>query len=109
MKLLVTGGAGYIGYSVVGALLSSDHFGEVTVLDNLSRREYALFSGHRSNGAVEFVEADILDGRSLAKAVQGVDVVLHLAASVQVPLRDGEAHAFDQVNNWGSAQVAAAG
>jgi UDP-glucose 4-epimerase len=57
---------------------------------------------------VDFVEADILDGRSLGKAMRDVDVVVHLAAQVQVPLRDGEAHAFDQVNNWGSAQVAAA-
>lgn len=108
MKVLVTGGAGYIGYSVVGALIRDDAVSEIVVVDNLSRREFSLFSGHRSTGTVRFIEADILDGRNLAKAMSGVDVVIHLAASVQVPSQDGEAHAFDQVNNWGSAQVAAA-
>lgn len=108
MRVLVTGGAGYIGYSLLGALLADDAVDEIVILDNLSRRQYALFSGHRSGGSVSFVEADILDGRNLAAAMVGIDAVVHLAASVQVPSQDGEAHAFDQVNNWGSAQVAAA-
>lgn len=108
MRVLVTGGAGYVGYSLVGRLIGQPGVDEIVVLDNLSRGQYALFSGRRSDRPVRFVEADILDGRSLAKAVEGIDAVIHLAASVHVPGRDSEAHAFDQVNNWGSAQVAAA-
>lgn len=108
MKVLVTGGAGYVGYSLVGALIDDPRVDELIVLDNLSRGQYALFSGGRSRRPVRFVEADILDGRSLARAMRDVDTVVHLAASVHVPGRDSEAHAFDQVNNWGSAQVAAA-
>ncbi len=79
MKVLVTGGAGYVGYSLVGALVDDPQVDELIVLDNLSRGQYALFSGGRSRRPVRFVEADILDGRSLARAMRGVDTVVHLA------------------------------
>lgn len=108
MKILVTGGAGYVGFSMIGWLLDSDDVDEVVVFDNLSRGEFALFTARRAGSSASFVEADILDGRSLAAAMHGVDGVIHLAATVQLPTQDGEAHAFDQINNWGSAQVAAA-
>jgi UDP-glucose 4-epimerase len=73
MKLLVVGGAGYIGSIVAAHLLEAGH--DVVVADNLSR-------GHRAavpEGA-EFVEADLLDPPTLRGAVDGVDAVLHFAA-----------------------------
>jgi UDP-glucose 4-epimerase len=74
MKLLVTGGAGYIGSIVARQLLSAGH--EVVVLDNLSR-------GHREavpDGA-RFVEADLLDADGLRDALaEGFDGALHFAA-----------------------------
>jgi len=74
MRLLVTGGAGYIGSIVAQQLLEAGH--EVVVLDNLSR-------GHRAavpDGA-GFVEADLLDPPALAAAVgEGFDGALHFAA-----------------------------
>jgi len=74
MKLLVTGGAGYIGSIVAQQLLDAGH--EVVVLDNLSR-------GHRAavpDGA-RFVEADLLDPERLGSAVaEGFDGALHFAA-----------------------------
>lgn len=74
MKLLVTGGAGYIGSIVAQRLLAAGH--EVVVLDNLSR-------GHRAavpDGA-RLVEADLLDPAALAPAVaEGFDGALHFAA-----------------------------
>jgi UDP-glucose 4-epimerase len=106
VRVLVTGGAGYVGYSVVGALLAADVVERVVVVDNLSRGEFALFRGGRGGERAEFVEADVLDGRSLARVVADVDAVIHLAAAVQSPTQDTEAHAFDQVNNWGTAQLA---
>ena len=71
MKLLVTGGAGYIGSVVSALLLESGH--EVTVLDNLS-------TGHRDavpEGA-DFVESDIADSAKVL--ANGFDAVLHFAA-----------------------------
>lgn len=74
MRLLVTGGAGYIGSIVARHLMAADH--EVVVLDNLSR-------GHRAavpEGA-ELVMADLLDREALGAVVErGFDAVLHFAA-----------------------------
>ena len=74
MKLLVIGGAGYIGSHVVRALLDSKY--SVTVFDNLS-------SGRRINlfKEAEFVEGDILDADALhAVMTRGFDAVFHFAA-----------------------------
>ena len=74
MKLLVTGGAGYIGSIVAKQLLDAGH--EVTVLDNLER-------GHRAAVAegAELVVADLLDRDALGSAVTAdFDGVLHFAA-----------------------------
>lgn len=77
MKALVTGGAGFIGSNLVKQLLVDGH--QVTVLDNLS-------SGYLSNlspfAEVNFIEGDIRDESAVAKAIAGVEVVFHLAASV---------------------------
>jgi UDP-glucose 4-epimerase len=74
MKLLVTGGAGYIGSVVAARLVEAGH--EVTVLDSLAR-------GHRAAvpDGCELVEADLLDLEAVSAALgQGYDGVLHFAA-----------------------------
>jgi UDP-glucose 4-epimerase len=78
MKILITGGAGFIGSHL------AEHFNgraTVRVLDNLR-------TGHRSNLAgldVEFIPGSILDRNLLARAMEGIDYVFHLAALVSVP------------------------
>lgn len=73
----VTGGAGFIGSRLVGALLRDGL--AVRVLDNLS-------VGRRANvpAAAHFVEGDILDRVAVEEAVRGCDVVFHLAARVAI-------------------------
>ncbi|MBN1946994.1 MAG: SDR family oxidoreductase [Bradymonadales bacterium] len=77
MQTLVTGGAGFIGSNLVRALVETGH--QVTVLDN-------LLSGYRSNlepfPQIRFIESDVRDPDAVAQAVQGAEVVFHLAASV---------------------------
>ena len=77
MKVLVTGGAGFIGSNIVRLLLDRQH--EVTVLDN-------LLSGYRENlrpfPQVRFLEGDTRDPQILDTAIAGAEVVFHLAASV---------------------------
>ncbi len=77
MRILVTGGAGYIGSVVTEHLLEAKH--EVIVVDNLS-------TGHRGavDERVSFREGDLLDGGFLASALDGVDAVCHFAAFSQV-------------------------
>ncbi|MBQ6352131.1 MAG: NAD-dependent epimerase/dehydratase family protein [Lentisphaeria bacterium] len=77
-KVLVTGGAGFIGSHIVEELQGR---AQVVVLDNLR-------SGFKSNldgFDVEFVEGDIRDRAAVKRAMRGVDHVFHLAALVSVP------------------------
>ena len=75
MKILVVGGAGYIGHHVVRELLDSDF--KVTVYDNLSSgKKESLFT------EANFVEGDILDSKLLDKTMSDIkyDAIIHLAA-----------------------------
>ena len=76
-RILVTGGAGFIGSNLVAALVSKGN--KVIVLDNLS-------SGYRSNLApfpsVRLIEKDIRSLDAVEEAVKGCDIIFHLAASV---------------------------
>jgi len=78
MRILVTGGAGFIGSHIV------EHFAdkaEIRILDNLR-------SGYKENLAnfdVDFIEGSITDTKAVEKAVKGVDYVFHLAAMISVP------------------------
>ena len=76
-KVLVTGGAGFIGSNLVAELIREGN--DVTVLDNFT-------TGFRSNldpmPMVHIVEGDVRDRNEVEEAMQGVEVVFHLAASV---------------------------
>src|SRR5438093_4065589 len=76
MNALVTGGAGFIGSNLVRAL-TADGAG-VRVLDNLSTGFRANLDG--VDGRVELVEGDIRDPEATRRAVDGMEVVFHLAA-----------------------------
>lgn len=107
MKVLITGGAGYIGYALVRQLMFSPEISEIIIYDNLSRKNYAFFDHQKfSEKPIRFVHGDILDGRKLNQTLQGVEVLYHLAAKVTTPFADMDAHSFDQINHWGTAQVA---
>jgi UDP-glucose 4-epimerase len=106
MKVLITGGAGYIGTELVHRLLDSEQLEEVVVYDNLSRKNHNFFIGHRKyDERVTFKNADILDGRSLMDICSGMDVVVHLAAKVEQSYRELEIDSIEQVNNWGTSEV----
>lgn len=106
MKVLITGGAGYVGTELVYELAAMNDVSEVIVYDNLSRGNSNLFIGqNKLNTKVRFVEADLLDTRNLAKALDGVDVVYHLAAKVSTPFADQNPHLFEQINHWGTAEL----
>lgn len=83
MKILVTGGAGYLGSILVPTLLGEGH--HVTVLDNLMYRQSSLL-GSCSNSKLEFVRADCRDEHILHDLVQDKDCIIPLAALVGAPL-----------------------
>ena len=98
MKILVTGGAGFIGSHIV------EHFqgrAELRVLDNLR-------SGFRRNldgFQHEFIEASILDRAAVRRAVQGVDYVFHLAAMISVPESMAKPIQCNEINTLGTLVV----
>ena len=98
MKVLITGGAGFIGSHIV------EHFqgkAEVLVLDNLR-------SGYKRNLAPfkhEFIEGSILDRAAVRKAVQCVDYVFHLAAMISVPESMAKPIECNEINTTGTLVV----
>ncbi len=107
MKVMITGGAGYIGNELVYRLSAEPSIKDILVYDNLCKGNYNLFTGLRKvpGNNVRFIQADILDSRSLRSCMEGMDVVIHLAAKVEAPFADQNAHDFEQTNHWGTAEV----
>ncbi len=82
-KVLVTGGAGFIGSNLVESLLASDN--SVVCLDNFSTGKRENISGFISNPRFNLIEGDIRNYADCERAVQGVDYVFHQAALGSVP------------------------
>jgi UDP-glucose 4-epimerase len=98
-KIAVTGGAGFIGSNLVERLLSQGH--EVTVVDDLS-------TGLKSNldlNKITFHELSLTDRDGLAKAVNGVDAIVHLGARGSVPRSIKNPVATHDVNVTGTLNV----
>jgi len=83
-RVLVTGGAGFIGSHVVDRLVADRC--EVRVLDDLSTGKLENISRYVKRGRVAFVEGDIRDASVVEESVEDIDVVLHFAAVTSVPL-----------------------
>ena len=106
MKILITGGTGYIGTELCQRLMHNPEIESIRIYDNLSRKNFNFFLGDdKLSSKVSFVEAELLDSYSLRKEVAKVDTVIHLAAKVTTPFADQSPHLFDQVNNWGTAEL----
>lgn len=107
MNALVTGGAGYIGTELIDRLIADPQVNRVVVYDNLSRANYNVFLGERKAGhsKIQFVRGELLDSRRLKKVLDGTDVVYHLAARVTTPFANADAHLYEQINHWGTAEL----
>jgi len=106
MNILITGGAGYIGTELTYELEKNPKVKEIVIYDNLSRGNINLFIGkHKLSDKIKFVQGDILDTRLLKQTLKGIDIVYHLAAKVTTPFADQNAHFFEQVNHWGTAEL----
>jgi UDP-glucose 4-epimerase len=98
MKILVTGGAGYIGAVVVYKLIEAGH--EVNVIDDLSNG-YIENVDKRAN----FIQGSILDDNNLKAALDGVDAVTHLAAKIRVEEGQSNPELYKKVNIEGTLNL----
>jgi len=81
-KILVTGGAGFIGSHLVDHLMKLNC--EVTVLDDLSQGSLKNLEQWLKNPHFRFIKADLKDRREAVRGVKGIEVVFHLAANPEV-------------------------
>ena len=101
MRVVVTGGAGFIGANLCRRLLATPGVDEVVVLDNLTTGSAANIAGV----PVRFIEGSILDDEALDEAFAGAAAVVHLAALGSVPRSVADPMASHLNNATGTAMV----
>ena len=106
MKIFITGGAGFVGCNSADHYLAMGH--EVTIFDNLSRvggPNNLEWLKTRHGDRWLFVHGDIRDYDALTGAIQGSDVVLHLASQVAVTTSIEDPREDFEINAWGTFNV----
>lgn len=104
-RILVTGGAGFIGSNIVDALLKSADVAFVRVLDNLATGNIQNIEQHFSNEKFEFINGDIRDYEMCLKASAGMNVICHQAALGSVPRSIEDPLTTNAVNITGTLNI----
>jgi UDP-N-acetylglucosamine 4-epimerase len=105
MKILLTGGAGFIGSNLCEALLANERISLVRVLDNLSTglfQNILEFTGHPK---FQFINGDVRNIEICEKACEGIDLVSHQAALGSVPRSINDPITTNAVNISGTLNV----
>lgn len=112
MKLLITGGAGFIGSNLVDHFLNHPEIEFVRVLDDLSNGYIENINPFLNHPKFEFIKGDITDYKTCETAVQGIDRITHQAAlgsvprSIENPMRTNEVNVGGTVNILHAAKEA---
>lgn len=106
MRMLVTGGAGFIGGAVVEAALAAGW--EVRVLDSLRADVHGPAPAPPPRDGVDWMPGDVRDAETVARALDGVDLVSHQAAKVGLGVDFGDAPDYVSSNDLGTATLLAA-
>jgi UDP-glucose 4-epimerase len=83
-RFFIVGGAGFIGSHFTDMLLAQDGVKSVTIYDNLTSGREWHFAKHSSNSKFKFVKGDVKDIESLKRAMDGSEVVIHLASNPDI-------------------------
>lgn len=101
MKVMVTGGAGFVGSHLVDALLLRGH--EVTVYDNFTTGRVANLA--QGTGRLHMLHGDILDANLLAEILVGMEMVYHVAASADIRHNLAEPARVFKINTQGTFRL----
>lgn len=105
MKILVTGGAGFIGSNLAEHLLGRSGVTKVRVLDNLATGSLKNIEGLEANPAFEFMQGDIRDYETCLQACEGIDLISHQAALGSVPRSINDPITTNNVNITGTLNI----
>ncbi len=105
MRVLITGGAGFIGSNLTGALLEHPDVTAVRVLDNLATGFYKNIEEFKGHPKFEFIEGDIRNRETCAEACAGMDAVSHQAALGSVPRSINDPATTNDVNITGTLNI----
>lgn len=103
MRVLVTGGAGFIGSHVADALMAKGY--DVTVLDNLSNGREDNLRTHLGSKHFKFIKGDIRNQADVRKVLAGVDAVVHGAAMISVPVSVEHPELAHEINVEGTQRL----
>ncbi len=103
MKVIVTGGAGFIGSHLVDRLLDDDH--SVIVIDNLVTGSINNIAHNEHNSLFSFIKVDICDQKSIGHFFEGIDWVFHLAGRADIVPSIENPRAYFDTNVTGTLNV----
>ncbi len=102
MNVLVTGGCGYIGYSLIHALEKRSNIKEIVVFDNLYKKNINFFTIGANLKKTKFVKGDLLNKFDLEKVIKDKDIIFHLAGHVDQPFSYKDNFRYEQINQYGT-------
>jgi UDP-N-acetylglucosamine/UDP-N-acetylgalactosamine 4-epimerase len=105
MKILVTGGAGFIGANIVKQLLDLENVQQVRVLDNLATGYLKNIEEFEKDKKFEFLQGDIRDYETCLQACDGISAITHQAALGSVPRSINDPLTTNQVNITGTLNI----
>ena len=105
MRILITGGAGFIGSNLAEHLLNHSGVEQVRVLDNLATGSTRNIEAFENNARFEFLQGDIRDYDTCLKASEGMDLISHQAALGSVPRSINDPLTTNEVNITGTLNI----
>lgn len=105
MRILITGGAGFIGSNLVENLLQDEKVSLVRVLDNLATGSLKNIEGYKNHPKFDFIEGDIRSYEACLTACDGIDLISHQAALGSVPRSINDPLTTNNVNITGTLNI----